>query len=90
MVVSALHMAGMNSPVTVLQRSPCHGPPLIVPWRCVCFKVHTHGRCISAAIIASVIAIVAAAATAVVLVVVVAGVVGLVDAIVVIVVVKES
>ena len=43
---------------------------------CVCFTVHTHGRCISAAIIANVIAIVAAT-TAVVLVVVVAGVVGL-------------
>ena len=52
----------------------------------MCFTVHTHGRCISAAIIANVIASVAAA-TAVVLVVVVAGVVGLVEAVVVVVVV---
>jgi hypothetical protein len=60
---------------------------LIVPWTSVCVKVHTHERCISAAIIASVIAVVAAAATTVVLVVVVAGVVGLVEAVVVVVVV---
>ena len=52
---------------------------------CVCFTVHTHGRCISAAIIAGVIAVVAAAA--VVLVVVVAGEVGLAEAVVVVVVV---
>ena len=46
--------------------------------------VHTHGQCISAAIIASVIAMVAAAATAVVLVMVVARVVRLVEAVVVV------
>ena len=39
-----LHICGGYSPATVVQRSPCRGPPWMLPLMWPCGTVHTHGR----------------------------------------------
>ena len=39
-----LHICGGYSHATVVQRSPCRGPPKMLPLMWPCGTVHTHGR----------------------------------------------